>query len=207
MAASNGQSARDANATRNNPPHDNPADALVVVGRVGGAYGLKGWIRVEPFSDDPSQSALLHAREWFLRTRTSPSQPASAAQAAAVAARPVRVTGCRISAGGLRAGIEGLDSPEQADALRGAEVLLPRSAFPRTEDDEYYWVDLIGCRVFSVDDEPLGTVTALDDHGAHPILRLQDEDGRIRLIPFVEALIPQVDVQARRIVADWDPSY
>ena len=88
---------------------------------------------------------------------------------------------------------------EQALALKGVEIQVDRADFPPTQDDEFYHADLIGCEVIGQQGARLGTVVAVDDHGAQQVLRL--DDGM--LIPFVEAIVQSVDVAARRIQADW----
>ncbi len=200
-----------------------PADA-VVVGRVEGAYGVRGMVRIEPFND-PRDSVLLKARRWYLTGPASRQKGPSgkdgpgASGAAGLQASPgrqaspfrfpavVEVSRCRVHAAGLVATVSGIDVKELADALRGCEVAVSRADFPPAESGEYYWVDLVGCAVVTPDGVPLGVVEAVDDHGAHPLLRLRAEDGRERLIPFVDAHVPEVDVEGRRIVADWDPEF
>ena len=88
---------------------------------------------------------------------------------------------------------------EQGLALKGVEIQVDRADFPPTQDDEFYHADLIGCEVIGQQGARLGTVVAVDDHGAQQVLRL--DDGM--LIPFVEAIVQSVDVAARRIQADW----
>jgi len=185
---------------------ETPVDA-VVVGRVDGAYGVHGGLRVEPFND-PQDSVLLRSRRWYL------SAPARLTGEASVrGALPFRlpalveVSRCRVHAAGLVATVAGIGTKEAADALRGCEIAVSRADFPPARGGEYYWVDLIGCAVVTPAGVPLGIVASVDDHGAHPLLRLRAEDGRERLIPFVEVHVPEVDVVGRRIVADWDPEF
>lgn len=191
-----------------------PADA-VVVGRVEGAYGVRGMVRIEPFND-PRDSVLLKARRWYLTGPASRQKGPSGKDGLGAAGRQaspfrfpavVEVSRCRVHAAGLVATVSGIDVKELADALRGCEVAVSRADFPPAESGEYYWVDLVGCAVVTPDGVPLGVVEAVDDHGAHPLLRLRAEDGRERLIPFVDAHVPEVDVVGRRIVADWDPEF
>ncbi|TXL63486.1 ribosome maturation factor RimM [Zeimonas arvi] len=194
-----------------------PADA-VVVGRVEGAYGVRGAMRIEPFND-PRDSVLLKARRWYLTGPASrqkgpsgtdgPVAPGAAGRQASPSRFPVvvEVSRCRVHGAGLVATVSGIDVKESADALRGCEIAVSRADFPPPESGEYYWVDLVGCVVVTPDGVPLGVVEAVDDHGAHPLLRLRAEDGGARLIPFVDAHVPDVDVVGRRIVADWDPAF
>jgi 16S rRNA processing protein RimM len=199
------------------PVAEVPADA-VVVGRIDGAYGVRGGLRIEPFND-PRDSVLLKARRWYLTgfaSRQKDSSRKDRPVAPGAAGRPalpfrlpvlVEVSRCRVHAAGLVATVSGIDVKESADALRGCEIAVSRADFPPAGSGEYYWVDLVGCAVVTPAGVPLGVVEAVDDHGAHPLLRLRAEDGRERLIPFVEAHVPEVDVAGRRIVADWDPDF
>lgn len=192
-------------------------DQAVVVGRIVGSYGVHGWLRIEPFND-PNESVLLTARRWLLR-RPDKAAADTAGPAAAAASRPTLHPGMpslpgvfpvlhrKVQGEVLLASIGGVDVKEVADALRGCEIAVDRSEFPPVGDDEFYWIDLIGCSVSTPQGIELGLVEALDDHGAHPLLRVRDLEGRERLIPFVSAHVTEVDVQARRIVADWDPAF
>ena len=183
-----------------------PADGIAV-GRIDGAYGVKGAVRVVSFND-PEASVLARSKLWCI---VEPSRREAGPPRQGVRPFPLPielpVRSCRVHGDGLVATLDGVGTKEQADALRGCELVLSRSAFPPTDENEYYWVDLIGCEVVTPSGQPLGKVEAVDDHGAHPLLRLQGADGRERLIPFVEAHVPEVDVKARRIVADWDPEF
>jgi len=167
----------------------------VLVGRINGAWGVRGWVRVAPFND-PRLSLLLRLSTWFLR--------APGAQAAAgVGWRSIEVESARAhGADEIVAKIAGIDDRNAALALEGAEVSLARDRFPELQAGEVYWTDLIGCAVVDPDGGPLGTVVAIEDHPAHPVMRLSDA-GRARLVPLVPELIRSVDLAARVVVADW----
>ncbi len=93
-----------------------------------------------------------------------------------------------------------------AEALRGAVVRISREHFPSLEENEYYWVDLIGLSVFNVRGETLGTVRGLMDNGAHPVLRVDtvmpDGRGKELLIPFVSQYVTEVSREDRKICVD-----
>ena len=115
----------------------------------------------------------------------------------------VRRGRCRLQGDALVAELVLLDGQppltrEQGLALKGVEIQVDRADFPPTQDDEFYHADLIGCEVIGQQGARLGTVVAVDDHGAQQVLRL--DDGM--LIPFVEAIVPTVDVEAGHIVVD-----
>ena len=169
---------------------DFPADA-VEVGRVIGAWGIKGWIKVQPFATDPQ--ALFSTKRWYLRPPDGPG-----------AAPPplLRVTESREQGGFVVAGAQEVPDRNAAEVLKGARVFVARSSFPTAGADEYYWVDLIGCAVVNREGVAFGTVADLIDTGAHSVLRIVQGDDE-RLIPFVAAYIDSVDLQARSITVDW----
>lgn len=203
-----------------------PEDA-VEVGRVVDAWGVKGGIKVMPFSSDPQ--ALFCTKKWFLRPAevavgavvrpgasvgAKPvSAVASAAQAARLSApRFLQVKSAREQSDIVVATCEGLDDRNAAEALKGARVFVSRSAFPTPDDGEFYWIDLIGLDVANPQGEALGRVVDLIDTGPNSVLRLEgepDADGKPveRLIPFVSAYILSVSLADKRIVADWGLDY
>jgi len=181
-----------------------PADA-VEVARVIDAWGVKGWIKLQPFAADPQ--ALLSTRRWYL-------QPAPRPAATELPAL-LHVTQAKPHGDAVVAAARELADRDAARALRGARVYVARSSFPRTADDEYYWVDLIGAEVVNRQGEPLGQVSALIDTGPHSVLCVRRPDAgpevpdvqAERLIPFVAAYIDEVDAAARRIRVDWAADY
>ncbi|WP_373379542.1 ribosome maturation factor RimM [Cupriavidus nantongensis] len=180
---------------------------LVEVGYVSAAYGIRGWIKVQPHADDAS--ALLHARRWWL---LSPPQ-AGLVAAGADRAEPVcvKIAQSREHSGTVVAQAAGVADRNLAEALRGRRVWIRRADFPAPEEDEFYWVDLIGCSVSNEQGELLGEVSGLIDNGAHQILQVAfvQPDGKAgeRLIPFVDAFLRTVDIAGKRIVVDWGLDY
>ena len=177
-----------------------PADA-VEVGRVLGAWGVKGGIRIKPFAADPQ--ALFSSKRWFLQP------PETVLPQGKRAARPLpallRVVQAREHGDGVVATVQDIDDRDAAQALAGARVFVSRASFPTPDEGEFYWVDLIGLAVVNQGGIELGTVTGLIETGPHCVLRVQDADGRERLIPFVTAYVDAVDLPGRRIAVDWDP--
>jgi len=182
-----------------------PFDA-VEVARIIGAWGVKGWIKLQPFAADPK--ALFSSRRWYLRA------PAHAVTAAAIPTL-LHVTQVKTHGDAVVAAVRELTDRDAAHALRGVSVFVARSSFPTAGDDEYYWVDLIGAQVFNRQGEALGQVSALIDTGPHSVLCVRRPDAgpevpdtqAERLIPFVAAYVDAVDMAARRIQVDWSPDY
>jgi len=185
------------------PDAEFPADA-VEVARVLDAWGVKGWIRVQPYAKDPQ--ALFSSRRWFLRPpEAHAGRPAREAAAALPAL--LRIIEAREHGDGVIASVRDIRDRNAAEALRGARIFVPRSSFPTAGNDEFYWVDLIGAQVFNRDGVRLGEVSGLLDNGAQCVLQLRDGDAPERLIPFVAAYIDQVDLPGRRILVDWGLDY
>jgi 16S rRNA processing protein RimM len=187
-----------------------PEDAIEV-GRIIGAWGIQGWIRVQPFSADPK--ALFSSRRWFLRPSESP-RPAAPGVSAPLPGL-LRITHSKQQGDGVVAAAQEIPDRNAAEAMKGLRVFIARSSFPTPASDEYYWVDLVGLQVVNREGEALGEVIDLLDTGAHSVLRLRRPDAPEgaspseyeRLIPFVGAYIDDVDLAARRIVADWGLDY
>ena len=167
---------------------ERPSD-LVAVGRVVDAYGIRGWVKVAPYND-PADSVLRWCRRWWFEQHG-----------------PLAIDGARVHGATVVCKPRGSEDRDAALRLRNAEILVSRSEFPRSDPGEFYWVDLVGCRVVSPGGDELGTVTSVEDFGAHPILKVGDGAGRELLVPFVGAWIVSVDLAGRRIVADWQPDY
>lgn len=209
-----------------------PEDA-VEVGRIVDAWGVKGGIKVMPFSSDPQ--ALFCTKKWFLRpaeqaagalsrpsakTGEAGTSVVSKAAAPKAAAAPARLAAPRFlqmktvrEQGDIIVGTaEGLEDRNDAEALKGARVFVSRSAFPTPDADEFYWVDLIGLNVVNRQGEFLGQVADLMATGPHSVLRCvvpaaEGQDATERLIPFVSAYIDSVSLADKRIVADWGLDY
>jgi 16S rRNA processing protein RimM len=178
-------------------------DDAVEVGRVADAWGVKGWIKVQPFSVEPQ--ALLAARQWFLKPADAPSAVKPAAAARSVP--PVlHISASRRHGETVVAGAQELPDRTAAEALKGARIFVSRATFPKTEADEYYWIDLLGLAVVNREGQSLGEVADLIDNGPQSVLRVVDRSAAEpveRLIPFVSAYVDEVKLDERRIVVDW----
>lgn len=173
-----------------------PAD-LTQVGYVSGAFGVTGSLRVTPFSTDAD--ALLKVKTWWL------DKPAL---------RAVSVRTAKLHGGDVVVQLVDVAGRDAAEALKGAAVSIPRSAFPQLPADEYYWTDLIGLAVVNLQGEALGNVTDMLHNGAQSILRINtpadaasDSKAPERLIPFVGQFIITVDLNGKKITVDWGLDY
>ena len=183
-------------ATRPNPPGGPVDDAgeIVVVARIDGAYGVRGWLRVRSFTDPPEN--LIGYQPWHLWSGRNGDE----------AWRAMSVEGVVRHGEGFRCRFADVKDRDAAARWRGALVGVPETALPPTEADEYYWRDLIGLKVRTDAGVDLGRVEALMATGANDALVVRD-GRRERLIPFVAQVAREVDLARGVIVADWDPEF
>jgi 16S rRNA processing protein RimM len=152
------------------------------MGRVAGNYGVRGWIRVAPYSADPG--ALGAYATWRIGDAT------------------YRVEASRVHSGKLLAKLEGVETREQALELKGRKIALPRAGLAAPDAGQYYWADLVGLEVVNAQGSVLGVVQGLFSNGAHDVMELAG-DRSARLLPFVPAVVRKVDLEGRRIEVEW----
>ena len=192
----------------------------VVLGRVLGAFGIQGWIRVKPFTE--SFDGLVEQPSWTL-VRMGVE-------------REVVVEEWKVHGAFLLARVKGLHDRNEAEACRGADVTVLRESLPKADEGEYYWSDLIGLSVRNERGVDLGVVAGLIAAPAHDVLRVESSaaavDGgaegkregkgegegegkageevgakREQLIPFVEPILKGVDLVNRTLTVDWEADY
>jgi 16S rRNA processing protein RimM len=159
------------------------SDELVAVGRVGKARGVRGDVFVEPWTDAPEErfaaGTSMHAAD-----------------------RTLTVTSSSVASGKLVVHFDGVDDRGDAEAIRGQELLVAAAERPPLDDpDDFYDTDLIGLIAQGVDGGPLGPVVDVVHAGGADYLVLEI-DGRERLVPFVSAIVPAVDLAGGRVVID-----
>jgi len=159
----------------------------ICVGIITGAHGVRGAVRVKSFTADPKDVA-----------RYGPLEDESGERRWSLALmRSVKgVVVCRV---------EGIADRDNAEALRGLRLYLPRAALPPTAEEEYYHVDLIGLQARLADGTVLGQVRAVHDFGAGDTLEIVRRTGPPAMVPFTRAIVPVVDLAAGRLVVDPPP--
>ena len=151
------------------------------MGRVAGSYGVRGWIKVAPGGG--VLEVLAGVKDWWIGEQL------------------YCVAAARIHGATVVAKLDGIETREQALELKGKEVLVERTALPEADEGHYYLADLVGLEVLNEQGERLGTVKRLFTNGAQDVMELAGE--RERLIPWVSAIVKQVDLAGRRIVVAW----
>ena len=161
------------------------SEPQVCVGAIAGAFGVRGEVRLRPFTEDPRAIASYGE----LRTEDR--------------AQCFEVTLTRSVKDGFAARLSGVTTREHAEALKGTRLYAPRSALPDLPEDEYYHADLIGMAVVGLDGVDYGRVKALQNYGAGDFLEISAQGRKSSaLMPFTAAAAPHVDLVARQIVID-----
>lgn len=171
-----------------------PAD-IVVLGKIVGPYGLRGAVKVHPFADDPSGWSRL-PYWWIGREGDAPASW-----------RRAGLQRCRVHGDVLLAELDCLSDRDAAEAAHGALVGVPRAALPKAAEGEYYWADLVGLEVRNVRGLSLGRVLGLIETPANAVLRVGDGEGAEQLLPFVAAVVLDVDVAAGVVQVDWEADW
>ncbi len=158
----------------------------MVLGRVLGAHGVRGWLKIQSFTEPPE--GLLGYRQWLLR------EPGGEPRA-------VRVVRAEFDGRWLRASLEGIDDRDAAEKLAGSQVEVERGQVPPPGEREYYRDDLLGCAVRNLQGEALGTVSHYIDAPAGAVMVVQGE--REHLVLAAPPHLRRVDLAAREIEVDW----
>lgn len=164
--------------------------SLVEVGEIVGAFGVLGWVKVRSFTDPPAN--ILNYIPWALGSSEEP--------------RSAKLVEGRPQGAAVVARLQGVEDRDQAIALKGTRILVPRQCFPDASPGTYYWADLIGLDVVTVAGVALGKVRGLLETGANDVLDVKGE--RDRLIPFVVGeFVKNVNLVESLITVDWDPEF
>lgn len=162
---------------------------MVVLGRLVAPYGVKGWLRLHPFGDDPASWKRISP--WYL----SPSD-------AAETWRSLELDAIKMHSSGWVVKFLGVEDRSGAEALIGSFVGAPKDSLPQNADGEYYWADLIGLSVVNQESVQFGTVVSLIETGANDVLVVRDSETE-RLIPYIESVVLKVDLAVGQVTVDW----
>ena len=161
----------------------------VVLGQVGGAFGVQGWVRIQSYTDPPAN--ILKYERWQLGR--------------AGQWREVEVEDGKMTAKGVLAKLVGVETPEDARLATGSEIAVTREELPKPAPGEYYWSDLEGLAAFGQNDQPLGRIEEFRATPAGTVVVIRGE--RQHWVPFVKERIVSVDLDAGRVVLDWDADW
>jgi 16S rRNA processing protein RimM len=162
----------------------------ISVGKISGVFGVKGWVKVFSFTD-PRENILTYS-PWLLQKGDQ--------------IKTVNVVDGQLQGKTIVAQLAGIDDRDQAASLMGWDIFITQDQLPKAAKGEYYWSDLIGLQVETIDGVQLGAVDSLLETGANDVIIVQGE--RERVIPFLQGrTIIKVDLDAGKIIVDWDPDF
>jgi len=157
---------------------------MVCIGAVAGAHGVRGNVKIKPFTDVPEDVAAY-----------GPVTDADGARAFDIA-----LVGD--AKGVVIARMTGVTDRDAAEALKGLRLYVPRDRLPEADEDEFYHADLIGLPVVSADDDDLGFVNALHDFGAGDLIEIRRPTGKLVLLPFTRQTVPVIDLAGGKVTVD-----
>jgi 16S rRNA processing protein RimM len=168
---------------------DGTARRKLVVGNIGGPFGVRGWVKVISHSD-PRENIFKYT-PWLLKIGRE--------------WQTVELEDGRPQGKGLVAKLADIDDCDQAITLTNVQIAIYEDQLPSLGEDEFYWRDLIGLEVVNQDGVNFGVVRKLIETGANDVLEVHGE--RERLLPYIDQVIQKVDLVARRIDVDWDADF
>jgi 16S rRNA processing protein RimM len=154
---------------------------LIVIGRASKPFGIKGEINIVPFTET---FEAFRNSEFLVFDQAS-----------------IKVRGMRIHKGHVVVSLEGIDTPEEVKMLSGCFVRTDETNLPPKEDDEYYWFELIGMRVSTLDGRDLGEIVGITPTGANDVLQVKGTYGEV-LLPMIEDVVVKVDTENKKMIVD-----
>ncbi|MCJ8322247.1 MAG: ribosome maturation factor RimM [Colwellia sp.] len=169
----------------------------IILGKVGAVYGIKGWLKIHSFTDEPE--AILDYFPWSLKLGNK--------------RQSVEITDWRKHSKVIIVKVGNIDDRDEAQALVGSEILTTESALPKLPEGDFYWRDLMGMNVVTTKGYDLGCVSDMLETGANDVLvvKANRTDGfgkKERLIPYLmDQVVISVSAENKQICVDWDPGF
>ena len=178
-------------------PHKrvNPKQEKILLGHISGLFGVKGWVKIYSYTSPRVQ--IINYKNWYLKNNTGIGDFKS-----------VTLEDGRAHKEGVIAKLKTIDDRDSAAALLETEIWVDESELSGLEEGEFYWYQLTGLQVINLQRASFGTVEALLETGANDVLIVRGENNKETLIPYIkDQVIKSVDLQAKRMVVDWDEDF
>jgi 16S rRNA processing protein RimM len=167
---------------------------MVVMGRIVAPYGIQGWLKVQPETE--TLDSLLDYPDWWLGRdddlNKSPWQK-------------YEVESAKVHVNILLVKLRGINDRDAAMAVKSRRVAVPREQLPEAGEDEYYWSDLVGVKVINQQQIDFGVITEVLETGANDVIVMRQDGpgGQERLLPFIDHVVMEVDLETRTMLVDW----
>ncbi len=169
----------------------NAEGEICILGRIGAAHGVKGWSHVQSFTDDPAD--ILGYKTWLIQHNDNWVE--------------YKIESKRSDGNKIAVKLAGINDRATAHTLRGSEIGIPEAQLPKLAQNEFYWRDLIGMNVVTVEGEALGTITSFFATGANDVMVVSGANEPEQLIPYAASVVKTVSVVDKRMTVDWDIDY
>lgn len=164
----------------------------LVIGEIVGVYGVKGWLKLRSWTQEPEQ--IFAYQPWRMVGGHKNEQ------------KPCEVVAHRRHGNQFVISLAGINDRDQASELVKWRIVVDKQKLPTLPDDEFYWADLVGMRVVNLSGELFGVVDSLFETGANDILVINGDQQR--LVPFIQGqVVTNVDRAMRQITVDWDADF
>ncbi|MBX4180980.1 ribosome maturation factor RimM [Sodalis sp. CWE] len=170
----------------------------IIIGQIGSAYGVKGWLKIFSFSEKDKN--IFSYQPWFIKDK--------------VDWKPIHLENWRLYKKNLIVKIRNIEEREIASLLTNHKIFIETSLFLNSSNEEYYWKDILGCRVITINGYQLGTVVNLIETGSNDVLVVKANHlattflPQERLIPCInEKVIKSIDIMNRLIKVEWDLNF
>ena len=163
---------------------------IVVMGKVIGSFGIKGWLNVYSFTE--KIETLEKYNYWYISNDEKNWEK-------------IKIDHCKISDNKIKVKFFGFNNRTKADNYKSYLIGIPKNLLPKLGPDEFYWNDLLGFEVINLKKNKLGKVDYFIETGANDVLVVKG--NRERLIPYTVNTIQKIDVKQQKIIVDWDEDF
>jgi 16S rRNA processing protein RimM len=166
-------------------------DDAVAIGRFGGPFGVKGWIKVISFTQPAEQ--ILSYLPWFFFKGGRKQE--------------IKEVNAQLHGKNLILQLEQSQDRESAKTFTNLEIYIDRSQLPALSNEEYYWIDLVGLAVINKEAVELGRITSVFATGSNDVIVVRAEDGKERYIPYLTDVVLEVNLDQKTVMVDWDADF
>jgi len=167
------------------------------LGEIVGVWGVKGWVKLHSYTRP--RADIANYSNWWLQSDNKSSRFSSP--------QAVEILNCREQGQGVAAQIKGVNDRDTAATYKGLRILIKKTDLPELSAGEYYWQDLIGLNVSTVEQLDIGIIESILETGANDVLVIKINDDEDVLIPNIPEVVKNVDLKLGTMIVDWDPSY
>lgn len=167
------------------------ADKRVVIGKFGAAFGVKGWLKVNSFTEPPE--GIFDYQPWQMETSQG--------------FKVIEIVDSKVQGKNLVVQVADCEDRTKAQTLTNKAISVLRDQLPSLDDEQYYWTDLEGLTVLLANGDELGVINQFLETGANDVMVVLDGKTR-HLVPFImKTVVKEVDMENRKVIIDWDPDF